>query len=97
MIVYIAGRISGDDKARWKFEDAEMLLAEQGHTPISPIRLADAYPDLAYEQYMMIDFALVEMADAVYLLKDWRNSPGAVREHKHAKAIGKKIIEEDET
>ena len=78
MIVYLAGRITGDPAYRAKFADAEMVLRELGHTVLNPAVLPDG---LEYAAYMAIDEQMLRAADAVCLLPDWRQSEGATIEY----------------
>ena len=41
---------------------------------------------------MKIDFALLEVSDAIFLLKDWKDSGGAKRELKRAQELKKLIF-----
>ena len=89
MIVYLAGRITGDPAYRAKFSDAEMVLRELGHTVLNPAVLPDG---LEYAAYMAIDEQLLRAADAVCLLPDWKQSPGARQERALARRLGKQIL-----
>ena len=46
---------------------------------------------MEYEDYMHIDFAMIDVADMVYFLNDWQDSPGAIREHEYAAKHDKPI------
>ena len=92
MIVYLAGKITGDPAYRAKFADAEMVLRELGHTVLNPAMLPDG---LEYAAYLLIDEQLLRAADAVCLLPDWRKSAGARQEHELARRLGKMIIRYD--
>lgn len=46
--------------------------------------------------YMRICFAMIDTADAIYLLKDWRSSFGASIERNYAMYTGKSIFTEGE-
>ena len=89
MIVYLAGKIIGDPAYRAKFADAEMVLRELGHTVLNPAVLPDG---LEYAAYMAIDEQLLRAADAVCLLPDWKQSPGARQERALARRLGKKLL-----
>lgn len=89
MIVYLAGRITGDPAYRAKFADAEMVLRELGHTVLNPAVLPDG---LEYAAYLLIDEQLLRAADAVCLLPDWKQSPGARQERALARRLGKKLL-----
>ena len=87
--VYIAGKITGFKHYRHKFKAAQAGLEMQGHLVMNPAALP---PGFAYEDYMRICFAMIEVCDAVYMLDNWRDSPGAMREHEYARHTGKGII-----
>ena len=90
--VYIAGKITGFKHYRHKFKAAQSALEMQGHLAKNPAVLP---PGFAYEDYMHICFAMIDVCDAVYFLADWRDSPGATREHEYASRLGK-VIEHEE-
>lgn len=92
MIVYLAGKITGDPAYRAKFADAEMVLRELGHTVLTPSMLPDG---LEYASYMAIDEQMLRAADAVCLLPDWKQSAGARQERALARRLGKMIIRYD--
>ena len=48
-----------------------------------------------YDWMLMWDMHSLALCDAIYLLKDWRDSPGATAEYYYAKACGKEIIFEE--
>ena len=92
--VYISGKITGlpFDEVVDAFEAAGKQIEAWGYTPVDPT-LIQIY-DLTYEEYMRIDFVLLESCDAIYMMKNWGDSPGARRELEHAQKIGKEIIYE---
>lgn len=94
--IYISGKISGTSKAQYhsKFMDAHHRLSDKGYTVINPIYL-DLY-DLEYEKYMTIDFILLETCDAIYMLRDWKDSPGAKREKAYAEWLGLEVVYQEE-
>lgn len=89
MIVYLAGKITGDPAYRAKFADAEMVLRELGHTVLNPAVLPDG---LEYAAYMAIDEQLLRAADAVCLLPDWKQSASARSCRALAGRLGKKLL-----
>lgn len=94
--IYISGKISGTSKMEYhcKFMNAQHGLSAEGYTVINPIYL-DFY-DLEYEKYMTIDFILLETCDAIYMLRDWKDSPGAKREKAYAEWLGLEVIYQEE-
>jgi len=87
--VYIAGKITGLENYQNKFWGAKMILERQGHLVMNPAVLPAGFD---YEDYMKICFAMIDVCDAVYMLDNWRDSPGAMREHAYAGATGKAIM-----
>ncbi len=79
--VYIAGKINGNPTFREDFQQQEDKLLSQGYAVLNPAKLPD---NLGYEDYMHICLAMIDVADIVFLLPNWRNSPGATREYEYA-------------
>lgn len=90
MKVYIAGRITGDPRYREKFAEAEVALREVGHIPLNPAVLPEG---MEAEDYMRICTAMLDSADAIGLLGDWTDSPGAKLELHYADYAGKKTVD----
>lgn len=90
-IIYISGKITGDENYVKKFAEAERILTEKGFKVINPCKIGE-YEFFSYEQFLHIDFALIDCCDALFMLPDWRNSKGAIREWHYAQAKGKKIV-----
>lgn len=74
MKVCIAGKITGCKDYKIKFEAAKRALEEQGHMVISPAVLPEG---MRPADYMRICFAMMESADMVAFLPDYRESKGA--------------------
>ena len=92
MKVYISGKITDDPSFQRKFNDAEMKLTEcKGIEVINPARIGSVLPSLTHDEYMKISFSLIDMADAVLFLDDWRESCGASQEMGYSIAKGKEI------
>lgn len=90
MKVYIAGRITGDPRYREKFAEAEAALREVGHIPLNPAVLPEG---MEAEDYMRICTAMLDSADAIGLLGNWTDSPGAKLELHYADYAGKKTVD----
>lgn len=89
MIIYIAGKITGDPDYREKFDIAATSLEMQRHIVLNPAELPEG---MLPEDYARICFAMLDTADAIYLLKDWNSSPGASIERNYAMYAGKSIL-----
>lgn len=76
MQVYIAGKISGLDYAETyrKFEDAEKKVPG-ATTVINPCKIVPEHAD--WDTAMDICKSALRKCDAIYLLKDWKESKGA--------------------
>ncbi len=99
MKIYIAGKIGGLKPyvVDFKFGYAKTRLKEEGHDVISPTELCKCLNcgRFDYEDYMKICFAAIDVCEAVYMLQDWKDSPGALREHEYAKKLGKEVMYEE--
>lgn len=92
--VYISGAISNDENYKEKFANAEKKLKEMGYDVVNPTVL-DSIDGLTYEEYMKLDIDLLDMCDAIYMLKGWEKSCGANREYGYALAQKKAILKEE--
>ena len=69
------------------------LSKEQGHIVLNPAELPEG---MLPADYMRICFAMIDTADAIYLLKGWYSSSGASIERNYAMYTGKSILTEGE-
>lgn len=88
MIVYLAGKYSGDIEANIDYaRDLAIELWEEGYTVICP-HLNTAHfetdCDLTYEEYLQGDFEIILRCDAVVMMPNWRDSAGATQEYEWA-------------
>ena len=97
MKIYISGPISNNPNYQAEFQKVEQWLMLKGHTPINPAKLDLALPKskLTYEQFMKIDYALLEMCDGIFMLDGWQKSKGACAELSYAKSLGKQTLYQD--
>ena len=86
MKVYIAGKITGDPEYKEKFAQAELRLMREGHIVLSP---AAAPEGMTPADYMRICLAMLDTADAVVFLPDWKESAGARLERAWCEYTGK--------
>lgn len=49
-----------------------------------------------YAWLLLWDMHMLALCEAIYMLSDWRDSPGATAEYYYAKACKKEVIFEDE-
>lgn len=87
--VYLAGRITGDDGYKAKFEAAQAQLEAAGMVVLNPAALPDGF---TYDAYMRMTGAMLAECDAVCMLPDWTRSKGAVAEYKEAQKLGKRVF-----
>lgn len=90
-IVYISGAITGVDGYKEKFDEAERQLRWRGCLAINPTILP---ADLPYEVYMPINAAMIQAADAVYVIPGWEGSRGVTAEIAFANAIGVPVVKD---
>ena len=92
MKIYIAGKITGEDRARCidKFKAAEELLKSRGNQVVNPMKM-ESY-DLDCDIYMIIDRMLIDACDAICLLPGWEQSKGAKELQNYAELQNKEII-----
>lgn len=75
--VYVAGKVSGlpASEVIAKFDDATLSLMKLGHNVVNPTRLVEVDAHWSYAMRICLR-ALVECTH-IYLLPDWKDSPGA--------------------
>lgn len=93
MKIYLSGKITGDVKYRQKFGSMEKELLSYGYVVFNPAILPDGFE---YEDYMDLDLLILSRCDAIFLMRDWKNSPGANREYEEAKRLGLRILTEED-
>lgn len=89
MKFYISGKITGEncDDAIIKFDDAAIRLKELGFETVNPMEV-NLGENASWEAYMRADIKLLCDCDAIFMLKDWRDSRGAKLERLIAKNLG---------
>lgn len=96
MKVFISGRITNGSNAivkgaRQQFNQAELFLLRQGHTVINPLNLPKQKNWL---QYMKQGIKELMNCDAIYLLKTYPDSKGALIEKQIAILLDYQILYE---
>lgn len=92
MIVFISGKITGYPNYKEKFKKAEEELTSKGHIVINPSMLPLGLEK--HEDYMHICYSMIDVCEAVYFLRDWIDSVGAVQENVYAYANNKVMLYE---
>lgn len=82
MTIYIAGKMTGEKCYNFpKFYEVEEMLLSNGHKVLNPAKIP-IMPK--YEMYYPINKAMLDGADAIYMLDGWEDSKGAVKEYEYA-------------
>lgn len=105
-LIYISGKITGDDNYRSKFATAENRLTRDGYDVLNPVKEADKLDRLhqalgraapTWSEYMRKCIVAIIDVGAVYMLRDWEESRGARLEHHIASELGIEIVYEEES
>lgn len=100
MKIYISGPITNNPNYREDFAKAKIKIENdfKGMTEIiNPAALSDVLPPSStHDDFMRVCCELIEMADAVYMLKGWEASKGACIEYGYALAKDLIIIREED-
>jgi len=91
MKVYIAGKITGHENYKSDFKKAELDLKLKGHKVLNPADTVARIDGLKHEEYLHICLAMIDIADEVAFLPNWKESKGAKMEHLYARLKGKEI------
>src|SRR5690625_1287051 len=108
-IIFISGKITGEriEHCLQKFASAERSISRKmklGTKPqmdgshdrtINPLYLPGIYFGIPHAEAMKICLEALKECTHIYMLKDWKDSPGARIEHEWAKNNGLEIIYEE--
>lgn len=86
--IYIAGKITGDPDYKAKFNAAAEEYKKRGYTVLNPSWMPEG---MQKADYMRICFAMIDTADVVAFLPDFKQSAGAEVEHAYCRYIDKNI------
>lgn len=92
MKVYIAGKVTGEKigDVFVKFAAASYQFQRKGHEVVNPLRITSQ--SWSWEKCMKVCINALTGCDAIFMLKDWKESKGAKFEHQTAEVCGIKII-----
>lgn len=91
--VYISGKIGKLKESEYRplFEDAESILISQGFDPVSPLKCNHNH-DKTWAAYMIEDLIHLKTCDAIAMLHNYQDSPGAQIELAFARGMGLEVI-----
>ena len=93
MKIYISGAITGTDDYMERFARAEKELTAKGYSVVNPAKVNAQLPeDTSYEEYMKMCFCMLDICEAIFMLKGWSKSCGSNREYWYAMGNCKTII-----
>lgn len=95
MKIYVSGKMSGLEakEVKERFNGAEALLQDIGFEVVNPLRngLDGNRP---WHEHLAKDIEMLLQCDAIYLMGNWVDSPGAKIEHDIAKRMGMYFLHE---
>ena len=99
MKIYISGKITGLPKSQ-AFENFGRVHADlsmRGYDVVDPISIGEHLQGLDWKTYMTIAYGIIHdpSVNAIYMLKDWTDSTGAIIEWSWAQARGLPVIYQD--
>lgn len=96
MNIYLSGKIAGLKRAQamYNFSNAaekvyDLFAGTNSISIVNPMKLPDVQKSWA--DFIIRDLMILKDCDAIVMLPNWENSPGAVVEHDFAKGMGKEI------
>lgn len=89
MKAYIAGKITGDSDYKKKFARAKKCLESEGFVVLNPAELPEG---MRPADYMRICMAMMDSADVVAFLPDYKQSKGVRLEWAYCQYVGKQTM-----
>ena len=86
--LYIAGKITGDPDYKEKFEKVRKEF-EDDYIILNPATLPEG---MLPSDYIRICFAMIDVADIVLFLPNYKESKGATLEKEYCEYVGKRCI-----
>ncbi len=74
------------------FLHAQQGLERRGYEVINPAAHQQASANVTYKDALATDMALLASCDAIYMLRNWQDSPGAKAEYAFATACGMPVL-----
>ena len=94
MKIYVSGGITGVSNFKENFANAQIELEEKGYEVINPA-IVELPKSCTCDDYMKVTLSMLDLADGIYMLSNWRESKGALVEYGYALAQGKNVLYED--
>lgn len=88
MIVYISGPISNNEDYEADFASAEKMLRRHGHIVVNPAENSED----TYREYIDTGLRQLMDCDAIYMLRGWQWSVGALLEKHYAETVGMPVL-----
>lgn len=97
MRIYISGKVTGDQNYKYKFKRAEEDLYTryalfEPKVVSMPTKDHLKLDDKSWEECMIECIPFMDRCDTIYMLKDWKDSPGACIELGYALARNLTVI-----
>ena len=97
MRIYISGKVTGDKNYKYKFKRAEEDLylkyaLFEPKVESMPSKYHLKLDDKRWDECMIECLACLNSCDTIYMLKDWKDSPGACIELGYALAQNMTVI-----
>lgn len=94
-IVFLSGKINGNDNYKSDFDKAEEFLNKNGYTVVNPARIDEVSWVLTEEYFAKVCYTLIDISEAIFMVSGWQNSKEANAQLTYAKSLGKKVMYQD--